>query len=120
MSINTGVNLSEGSVTIEPEVIAQIAGYVTTSCYGVVGMAYRSKTDEFASLLKKDNFSKGIKVAYKDKSLNIDIHIIVEYGTNITAVCNSIISSVKYQVKEFTGLEVDAVNVFAEGFRVQE
>ena len=120
MSNNTGYNLSKGSIVIEPEVIAKIAGYVTTSCYGVVGMAYRSNTDEFASLLKRDSFSKGIKVTYKEKNLNIDIHIIVEYGTNITAVCSSIMSRVKYQVKELTGLDVEAVNVFAEGFRVQE
>ena len=120
MSINTGFDLSKGSIIIETDVIAKIAGYVTTSCYGVVGMAYRSKTDEFANLLKKDNIAKGIKVASKDKKLMIDIHIIVEYGTNITAVCNSIINRVKYQVKELTGLEVETVNVYAEGFRVQE
>ena len=120
MSINSSFDLSKGTIVIEPEVIAKIAGYVTTTCYGVVGMAYRSKTDEFASLLKKDSISKGIKVTYKEKALNIDIHIIVEYGTNITAICNSIISRVKYQVKELTGLEVESVNVFAEGFRVQE
>lgn len=120
MSINTAFDLSKGSIVIEPDVITKIAGYVTTTCYGVVGMAYRSRTDEFANLLKKDNISKGIKVTYKDKSLTIDIHIIVEYGTNITVVCNSIISRVKYQVKQLTGLEVEAVNVFVEGFRVQE
>ncbi len=120
MSANTGFDLSKGSIVIETEVIAKIAGHVATSCYGVVGMAYRSKTDEFANLLKKDNITKGIKVTINQKKVNIDIHIIVEYGTNITVVCNSIINSVKYQVAELTGLEVENVNVFAEGFRVQE
>ncbi len=120
MAVDTGFDLSRGSIVIETDVIAKIAGHIATSCYGVVGMAYRSKTDEFASLLKRDNITKGIKVTVNEKKINIDIHIIVEYGTNITVVCNSIINSVKYQVNELTGLEVETVNVFAEGFRVQE
>ena len=120
MAVNSGFDLSKGAIIIETDVIAKIAGHTATSCYGVVGMAYRSKSDEFASLLKKDNLCKGIKVTINDKNVNIDIHIIVEYGTNITVVCNSIISSVKYQVNALTGLEVASVNVFVEGFRVQE
>ena len=42
MSINSSFDLSKGTIVIEPEVIAKIAGYVTTTCYGVVGMAYLS------------------------------------------------------------------------------
>ena len=120
LTTNTGFDLSKGSITIETDVIAKIAGYIATSCYGVVGMAHRSKTDEFASLLKKDNLTKGIKVTTIDKKVTLDMHIIVEYGTNITVVCNSIISNVRYQVNKLTGLEVENVNVFVEGFRVQE
>ncbi len=120
MTTGTGFDLSKGSITIETDVIAKIAGYIAMSCYGVVGMAHRSKTDEFASLLKKDNLAKGIKVTTVDKKVTLDMHIIVEYGTNITVVCNSIISNVQYQVNKLTGLEVENVNVFVEGFRVQE
>ncbi len=120
MATDTGFDLSKGNIIIETDVIAKIAGYIATGCYGVVGMAYRSKTDEFANLLKKSNLTKGIKVSVSDKKVILDIHIIVEYGTNITVVCNSIISNVKYQVNALTGLEVETVNVFVEGFRVQE
>jgi len=120
MSAATGFDLSKGTIIIETEVIAKMAGYIASGCYGVVGMAYRSKTDGIANLLKKDNYTKGIKVTVNDKKVTIDMHIIVEYGTNITVVCNSIISNVQYQVNKQTGLEVESVNVFVEGFRVQE
>ncbi len=120
MSMNSGFDLSKGSIIIETEVIAKIAGYIATCCYGVVGMAYRSKKDEIASLLKKDNLTKGIKVTVTEGKVTLDMHIIVEYGTNITVVCDSIISNVKYQVNKLTGLEVESVNVYVEGFRVQE
>jgi len=120
LATETSFELSKGSIIIETDVIARIAGYIATSCYGVVGMAHRSRTDEFASLLKKDNLTKGIKVTATDKKVTLDMHIIAEYGTNITVVCNSVISNVRYQVNKLTGLEVEDVNVFVEGFRVHE
>lgn len=117
---NAGFDLAKGSIIIETDVIARIAGYIATGCYGVVGMGYRSKSDEFASLLKKDSLTKGIKVTVAEKKVSLDMHIIVEYGVNINVVCDSIINNVKYQVKQMTGLEVESVNVYVEGFRVQE
>ena len=108
------------TIIIETDVIAKIAGYIATGCYGVVGMAYRSRSDEFASLLKRESLTKGIKVTVTDKKVSLDIHVIVEYGVNINAVCNSIISNVKYQVNKMTGLDVERVNVFVEGFRVED
>ena len=121
MANNAEFELAKGSVTIDSEVIAKIAGYVAAMSYGVVGMAYRSKSDSVASLLKKDNYTKGIKVTVgDDNKILIDIHIIIEYGVNINVIGKSIIKNVKYQVSHMTGLEVEQVNVCVEGFRVQE
>lgn len=120
MSGNASIELAKGSIIIETDVIAKIAGYIATSCYGVVGMAYRSKSDEFANLLKKDSLTKGIKVIANDKKITLDMHIIVEYGVNINVVSSSIIKNVKYQVNQMTGLDVENVNIYVEGFRVQE
>ena len=63
---------------------------------------------------------KGIKVIVSDKKVTLDMHIIVEYGTNISVVCDSIINNVKYQVSTLTGLDVESVIIYVEGFRVQE
>ena len=118
---NAQFDLAKGSVTIDSEAIAAISGYVASMSYGVVGMAYRSKTDSVASLLKKENFTKGIKVSVSDDNkISVDIHIIIEYGVNINVIGKSIIKSVKYQIGHMTGLEVEHINVCAEGFRVQE
>ena len=118
---NAEFELAKGKVTIDAEVIAQIAGYAATTSYGVVGMAYRSKTDSVASLLKKENLTKGIKVQIaSDNTVTVDIHIIIEYGVNINVIGKSIIKNVKYHISHMTGLDVEQVNVCVEGFRVQE
>lgn len=118
---NAEFELAKGSVIIDSEVIAMIAGYAASMSYGVVGMAYRSKTDSMASLLKKENISKGIKVnVTDDNKISVDIHTIIEYGVNINTIGKSIIKNVKYQISHMTGLDVEQVNVCVEGFRVQE
>ena len=117
---NAQFDLAKGTVTIDSEAIAAISGYVASMSYGVVGMAYRSKSDSVASLLKKENFTKGIKVTVSsDNKISVDIHIIIEYGVNINVTGRSIINSVKYQISHMTGLEVEHVNISVEGFRVQ-
>lgn len=121
MMANAEFELAKGNVIIDSEVIATIAGYAASMSYGVVGMAYRSKTDSVASLLKKENITKGIKVQVSEENtVSVDIHIIIEYGVNINVIGKSIIKNVKYQISHMTGLDVDRVNVCVEGFRVGE
>lgn len=47
-----------------------------------------------------------------------DFHIIVAYGVSISAVTDNLISDVKYRVEEFSGMQVDKINVYIEGVRV--
>lgn len=107
-----------GDIIISKNVIATIAGAVANNSYGVVGMAMRNTTDGIVSLLKTGNLAKGIKIEIEDNALIIDMHIIVQYGVNITAICDSIMHNVSYQVAEMTGFEVKDVNVYVESMRV--
>lgn len=118
---NASVEFSKGNVTIDNDVIAKICGIITTGCYGVVGMAYSSKTKGITSLLVKDKSSKGVQVYVSpDKKVSADIHIIVEYGVNIQTTSDSIINNVKYHLNYMTGLEIEGVRVFVDGTRVRE
>ena len=111
---------SRGEVFIANSVIAEIAGAVASKCYGVVGMATRSRKDGLVSLLRADAMAKGIGVSVKDSGIIIDIHIIIEYGININYVCKSIVNRVRYTIEKSVGLKVNRVNVRVEGIRVDE
>ncbi|MBQ4563466.1 MAG: Asp23/Gls24 family envelope stress response protein, partial [Lachnospiraceae bacterium] len=52
--------------------------------------------------------------------LCIDFHIIVAYGVSISAVADNLIENVKYKVEDFSGIEVERINVFVEGVRVTD
>ena len=88
------INNENGNIIYSDEVIANIVGISTMECYGVVGMASKSPKDGLWELLKGENLSKGVKVNCKDEILNIEIYIIVEYGTKISVIANNIIQKV--------------------------
>lgn len=109
-----------GEVTVNNNVIAEIAGAVATKCYGVVGMASRNKKDGIVNLLRPDSITKGVNVNVDEDSVVVELHIIVEYGININTICKSIVNRVRYNIENTVGLKVKQVNVRVEGVRVDE
>ncbi|MDR2940675.1 MAG: Asp23/Gls24 family envelope stress response protein [Clostridiales bacterium] len=107
-----------GLITIENEVIARVAGVAAMDCYGIVGMAAKNVKDGIVQLLKRESLTKGIKLLVLEEGFVIDVHIIVEYGTNIAAIADSIMNTIKYKVEEFIGIKVARINIFVEGVRV--
>ena len=74
--------------------------------------------DGLGKLLKRESLTHGINVQINDNRISVDFHVIVSYGVSISAVADNLIESVKYKVEEFTGMEVEKINVFVEGVRV--
>lgn len=114
----SSMNTHMGSIVIDNEVIAQYAGSVAVECFGIVGMAGISMKDGIVRLLKKESITRGINVSLKNNKLTLDFHVIVAYGVSIIAVSDNLISNVKYKVEEFTGMEIEKINIFVEGVRV--
>lgn len=114
----TSINTSMGNISIDNEAIAQYAGSVAMECFGVVGMAGINMRDGLVKLLKLDSMTRGINVMVHNNKLVINFHIIVAYGVSILAVSNNLISNVKYKVEEFTGIEIEKINIFVEGVKV--
>ena len=116
--MKTMMNTHLGNISIDSYVIANYAGSVAIECIGVVGMASVNVKDGLVKLLKLNDLSRGVTVHVDNAGLTIDFHLIVAYGVNILAVSDNLISNVKYKVEEFTGMEVDKINIFVEGVRV--
>ncbi|MBR1931269.1 MAG: Asp23/Gls24 family envelope stress response protein [Lachnospiraceae bacterium] len=114
----SSMNTHLGSIVIDNEVIAQYAGSVAMECFGIVGMAGVNVKDGLVRLLKMDSITRGISVTVKNNKLTLDFHVIVAYGVSIIAVSDNLVSNVKYKVEEFTGMEIEKINIFVEGVRV--
>ena len=112
------LNTHRGNIVIDNEVIAQYAGSVAVECFGIVGMAGVSMKDGLVKLLKMDSLTRGISVTRNKNKLILDFHVIVSYGVSILAVADNLIDSVKYKVEEFTGIEIEKINIYVDGVRV--
>ena len=108
----------QGEIGISNAVFTTITGAAATNCFGVKGMAYRSMTDGIVHLLRPEAMSKGVKVTYNDdNTVSIELHIIVENGVNLMAVCRSIMGEVRYVVSKTTGVKVRSVDVCVDSMR---
>lgn len=112
------IETSRGLIEISPEVIAIIAGHAATNCFGVKGMTFTGATDDIVRLLRRETMSKGIKVRSQDDGVELDLHIAVTHGINISAVCRSIISEVSYHVEKIASVAVKRVNIFVDSIKI--
>ena len=116
----SSMNTHIGKITIDREVVSRYAGSVAVECFGIVGMAGVNVKDGLVKILKMDSITRGIVVKMVNNKLVLDFHVIVAYGVSISAVSDNLISNVRYKVEEFTGLDVDKVNVLVEGVRITD
>ena len=108
---------SLGGIHVSPNAIATIAYRATVESYGVVGLAPKNIADGIVKTITRDP-SRGVSVRYNGEDIDIEIHIIVEYGTRINAVAQSVANTVRFQVEKALGLKVNAVDVHVAGLRV--
>jgi uncharacterized alkaline shock family protein YloU len=106
-----------GSIHVSPQAIATIAYQSALESYGVVGMAARNVVNGLANVIAKDP-THGVSVQYDGEHINIDLYVIVEYGTRIKSVANSVANTVRYHVEKTMGLPIHEINVHVQGLRI--
>lgn len=103
-----------GLISITDDVFTNVAGDAATSCFGVKSMAGRAK-DGGVFALRRESMSKGVRTTFdEDGSVSIELHIAVDHGVNLSALCHSIIGEVAYKVNNSTGVPVKRVDVYVD------
>ncbi len=87
-----------GAIHIAPNAVATIAYHATLQSYGVVGLAPKNLADGIVSTITREP-SRGVSVRYSGDDIDIEIHIIVEYGTRINSVAQSVANTVRFHVE---------------------
>ena len=109
----------KGTISVSSHVYTKIAGIAATNCFGVKGMAARSKKDGLVHLLRNESMAKGVRVIFESEdTVSIELHIIVDAGVNLTAVSDAIMSEVRYAVGNMTGAKVRAVDVYVDSMQI--
>lgn len=113
------VDDSRGKIDVSKAAVATIANRAVNQCYGVVGMANKNIVNGISSLLSRES-RRGIEVTIDSDAISIDVYVVVEYGTRIRVVAESIQNTVKFHVEKAIGIPVRAVNVYVHGLRLSD
>ena len=113
----TGDTNPYGSIEISPMAMASIASQAVLRSYGVVGMAPKNMMDELTNIIVPDP-RHGVDVIIGNDSIKINLHIIVEYGTRISTVAESVADNVRFNLERALGLAIGEINVYIHGLRV--
>lgn len=109
----------KGTIDIANDVFTNIVGDAASSCFGVKGMASQSKESGVWQLLRRESMSKGVQVHYgENATVDIELHIVVDHGVNLSALCESIMSEVTYKVTAATGVSVSQVDVYIDSMNM--
>jgi uncharacterized alkaline shock family protein YloU len=110
---------SLGGIHISPNAVATIAYHATLQSYGVVGLAPKNFAEGVALTITREP-AKGVVVRFDGEDIDIDLYVVVEYGTRITSVADSVANTVRYTVEKTLGMPVHEVNVHVAGLRISE
>jgi len=110
---------ARGRIEVAQAAIASIVSEAVQTCYGVVGTVPRNFATGLAEILSADR-KRGVEVLVQDGQIVIDVYVVMEYGTRISTVTESIKHVVKYQVERALEMPVAAVNVHVQALRVSD
>jgi len=105
------------SIRISTEVIAVIAGIVSSDIPGIAGMS-GGVVGGIAEKLGRRDLTKGIKVRIDEDKVTIDLNVIADYGTSIVDATDKLKKEIRNNVEKSTGLKVEAININVLGIEV--
>ncbi len=116
VKIETGL----GTIEISQDYFANLVGHAASECFGVSGMVTSTASQGLRQLITRQEIpDKGVRVRTVGGRLVVDLHIVVTYGINISAIVKSIVHKVRYCVEDATGFEVSKVNVYVDAMKPQ-
>lgn len=107
-----------GELNITDAVITELAGYAALESYGVVGMTAPSVQDGIAKLLPMRRLQRGILMRVDDEGVTIELHVVIESGTNLSAVSQNLADSVRYVLEHYAQIKVVDVLVHVEDIHI--
>jgi len=106
-----------GGIHISPTAVATIAYHATLESYGVVGLAPKNLADGIVHSITREPM-RGVSVRYNGEDIDIEVNVIIEYGTRISSVAESVANTVRFHVEKALGLRVNSVSIHVAGLRV--
>ena len=108
-----------GQLVISNDVLADLVGNAVLHVYGIVGMAAPSAADGIAKVLPASRLRRGILLDVTDEGVQVDVYIIIEYGTNINTVSQNLVEAVTFALTTYAQMPIAGIDVHVQGVKVR-
>lgn len=103
---------SPGRTTVAPEVLQNIAELTTLSVDGVSRLSIQPT--RISRILPGSHHRGGVSVKITDKTVDVEIHVILQEDVNVRQVSREIQSEVARSISEMVGMDVGQIDVNIE------
>ena len=103
-----------GNIAVSREAIRTVAGIAALECYGIWGVGRKRVVRNTASEIRLRN---GVRVWAAKNKVGIYIDLIICFGMPVDEIINSVRNTIKYNVENFSGMEVIFVDIGVMGIR---
>mgnify|MGYP003571277398 CR=1 FL=1 len=106
-------NKNKGKVNCNKNVLLSIINLAAKEITGVDSLCVN-----FSSGLKKlfsNNVSEGVKIAYVNDGITVDIYLNILYGYNVTDVAHRVQENVRNGISSMIDIKINSVNVHIMG-----
>jgi len=111
--MENNVMYTDGAVNISDDVLQTIAAMAVSEVNGV-SLAV-SLTEGFVEKLVKKTQNKAVRVEVTEKTVTLELHVFVAYGSKIQEVAAKLQDAVKHNVETMTDLTVTRVDICVDG-----
>ena len=99
-----------GEITISPDIIATLAAITTMKVPGVTSMGGLPAAP-LSTLVGRKDINKGVKVELKDKTVNLEISLVVNIDSSLIEVAKEVQKEVKRVIESKTGMKVNKIDI---------
>lgn len=108
-----------GTMKISKEYLVSLISHTVSNCFGVADINSAESSRGLLNLFKKADMTNKncVNLSMHNGKLIVTIHISVSFGTNISAVTDSLVHKVRYTVEDKTGVKISKISIFIDGIK---
>ncbi|AET58928.1 hypothetical protein HPL003_10845 [Paenibacillus terrae HPL-003] len=103
-----------GSIAISKDAISKIIGKTATATMGIASMS-TGVVEGITNKLSGKSLQNGIELHVTESGLDVDLSIVVHYGTRMYDVGRELQKNVREAIEKYTGLSIRIINVKVQG-----
>lgn len=104
-----------GVIHVSEDVLAVAAAAAVLEVEGVGALAANLGSSLAEMQARKKNLSKGVRVTMAEEAVNVEVAILVKYGSSVQNVAKAVQSAVCTAIENTSGFAVANVNVHVAG-----